>query len=158
MGSLRFRCALGRSGCSIDKREGDGNTPIGTWRLREAFFRADRLSRPRTGLKIRAIVQQDGWCDAPMDPNYNRLVHHPYPVSAEHLWRDDNLYDLVVVLGFNDTPPIKGRGSAIFLHCARDDYAPTQGCVAISRRDLVRLLAELDSQSLFRIGSIQGGR
>lgn len=150
-GSMRFRCALGRTGSKIGKREGDGASPIGTWRLRESFYRADRIARPRTGLTLRAIDRQDGWCDASRDRNYNRWVSHPYPASAEHLWRDDGLYDIVVVLGYNDAPHINGRGSAIFLHCAREGFPPTQGCIAIARRDLIRLMAYLGPQTRLQI-------
>ncbi|HEX7760428.1 MAG TPA: L,D-transpeptidase family protein, partial [Caulobacteraceae bacterium] len=87
------------------------------------------------------IAPSDGWCDAPADPAYNRPVTLPYPASAEHLWREDHVYDLIVVLGHNDDPPVAGMGSAIFLHLARPDYAPTEGCVALSRPDLERVLA-----------------
>jgi L,D-peptidoglycan transpeptidase YkuD (ErfK/YbiS/YcfS/YnhG family) len=142
-GWQRMRCALGKSGRQARKREGDGATPIGSWSLREAFYRTDRLGRPRTGLALRAVTATDGWCDDPGDRNYNRRVEHPYRVSAEHLRRGDGLYDIIVVLGYNDRPCIKGRGSAIFLHCAHDGYAATQGCIAIERRDLVRLMGRL---------------
>lgn len=151
VGGLRFRCSVGRAGCKIAKREGDGASPIGTWQLREAYYRADRMTRPRTGLMLRATNRNDGWCDAIPDRNYNRLIAHPYPASAEHLWRDDGLYDIVVVLGYNDAPRVKGRGSAIFLHCAREGYQPTQGCIALARRDLIRLLAILTRNTQLQI-------
>ena len=92
-------------------------------------------------MPLRAIAPDDGWCDAPDDVNYNRPVKLPYPASAETMWRDDHLYDLVAVLGYNDRPVVPGKGSAIFLHLARPDYAPTQGCVAVSRADLEDLLS-----------------
>lgn len=140
IGGLRIPCALGRTGCRMHKREGDGATPRGSWKVREAFYRADRVARPSTTLKLRAIKPNDGWCDAENDPNYNRQITHPYGTSAEHLWRDDELYDIIVVLGYNDGPRVKGKGSAIFLHCARPDYSPTQGCIAVARANLIRLL------------------
>jgi L,D-peptidoglycan transpeptidase YkuD (ErfK/YbiS/YcfS/YnhG family) len=143
MGYLHIPCALGRTGCRMQKSEGDGATPRGAWAVREAFFRADRLPRPATALNLRAIQQSDGWCDGARDANYNRHITHPYKASAEHLWREDGLYDVIVVLGYNDKPPIKGKGSAIFLHCARPDFAPTQGCIAIARADLIKLLPRL---------------
>ena len=150
-GHQRVRCALGRAGSRVLKREGDGASPVGSWPLREVFFRPGRLARPRTQLPLRAIARSDGWCDAPRDRNYNRRIRHPYPASAEHLWRIDGLYDIVVVLGTNDAPRVHGCGSAIFLHCARDDYAPTQGCIAVRRSDLVRLLARLRRGTRLRI-------
>jgi L,D-peptidoglycan transpeptidase YkuD (ErfK/YbiS/YcfS/YnhG family) len=131
-GWQRFPCALGRTGSRVSKREGDGASPVGAWPVREAFYRADRLTRPRCGVPLKRIGPNDGWCDGPSDRAYNRHVRHPYRASAEHLFRADGLYDVIVVLGYNDRPAIKGRGSAIFLHCARPDYAPTQGCIAIA--------------------------
>jgi L,D-peptidoglycan transpeptidase YkuD (ErfK/YbiS/YcfS/YnhG family) len=142
-GGLRLPCALGRSGRRVVKREGDGATPIGSFAVREAFYRADRLARPRTALPLRPIGVLDGWCDDPLDRNYNRRVRHPYPASAERLWRSDRLYDLVVVLGYNDRPRIAGRGSAIFMHVAGPGFAPTAGCIALRLPDLKRLLEEI---------------
>jgi L,D-peptidoglycan transpeptidase YkuD (ErfK/YbiS/YcfS/YnhG family) len=142
-GPLRLPCALGRSGRRALKREGDGATPIGSFAIREAFYRADRLARPPTALPLRPIGLSDGWCDDPLDRNYNRRVRHPYPTSAERLWRSDHLYDLVVVLGYNDRPRVAGRGSAIFMHVAGPGFAPTAGCIALCLPDLQRLLEEV---------------
>lgn len=139
-GARRMRCALGRTGISTQKREGDGATPAGAFPLRRVFYRADREPRPRTALGCQPIAPSDGWCDAPADSAYNRLVVLPYPASAETLWRDDRLYDLMVVLGYNDAPVIPGQGSAIFLHLATADFAPTAGCVALARDDLLTVL------------------
>jgi len=139
----RAKAALGKGGLkpAAEKREADGASPIGAWPLRKVLWRPDRGSRPQTALPVEAIGPEDGWCDAPLDPAYNRPVTLPYPVSAERMWRDDDLYDLVVVLGHNDDPVIPGAGSAIFLHLARPDYGPTEGCVALARADLEALLA-----------------
>jgi L,D-peptidoglycan transpeptidase YkuD (ErfK/YbiS/YcfS/YnhG family) len=139
-----FRCALGRSGVieALAKREGDGATPAGSWPLRRVLYRPDRLDAPATRLPVTAIKPEDGWCDAPRDAAYNRPVTLPYRASAERLWREDRLYDLVVVLGHNDDPVIAERGSAIFLHVARPDHAPTEGCVALAQADLLAVLAE----------------
>lgn len=135
-----FPCAIGSGGLTARKTEGDGGTPIGRWSLREVFYRADRRPRPQTRLPARPIVPTDGWCDAPQDRNYNRIVTLPYPASAEHLWRDDHLYDLIVVLGYNDRPRIQGRGSAIFMHLARSGFPPTEGCLALEEHHLRLLL------------------
>lgn len=102
-------------------------------------------------LPLRQLRPTDGWCDAPQDRNYNRRVVRPYPASAERLWREDGLYDVVVVLGCNDVPRVRGRGSAIFLHVARPGYAPTEGCVAIALPDLVRVLVRLRRGDVIRI-------
>jgi L,D-peptidoglycan transpeptidase YkuD (ErfK/YbiS/YcfS/YnhG family) len=137
----RVRAALGKGGLSVAKREGDGATPIGVFALRRVLYRADRLPMPHTGLPVSAIHPSDGWSDDPRDMLYNQAVPLPHPHSHERLWRDDGLYDLVVPLGYNDDPPVSGLGSAIFLHCARPDYGPTEGCVAIAVSDLLTLLA-----------------
>jgi len=136
------RCALGKGGVTPAdaKREGDGMSPLGVWPIRRLLYRPDR-GAPPTALPLAPIGSDDGWCDDPADPAYNRPVTLPYPASAERMWRDDGVYDLVVVLGHNDEPPVAGLGSAIFLHLARDGYAPTEGCVALARPDLEALLA-----------------
>lgn len=143
IGNLEVRCALGKGGLkpAALKQEGDGASPIGAWPLRRVLYRPDRLTAPRTGLPVQPMAPDDGWCDDPNDPNYNRSVKHPYSASAERLWREDPVYDIVAVLGHNDDPVRPGRGSAIFLHLARPDYAPTEGCVALARADLEALLA-----------------
>ena len=140
-----MRCALGRGGIVGEKREGDGATPAGNFPLRVVFYRADRLPAPEAGLPVKSIWETDGWCDDPESADYNRLVDLPHPARHEFLWRDDGLYDLVVVIGYNDDPPIPGRGSAIFLHLAKPDLAPTEGCVALAREDLLALLKACDA-------------
>jgi L,D-peptidoglycan transpeptidase YkuD (ErfK/YbiS/YcfS/YnhG family) len=135
-----MRCSVGRSGFIRNKREGDGGTPIGTWPVRRVFYRADKIAKPETKLRLVEIGPADGWCDAPNDPNYNRLVKLPYPASAEDMWRDDDIYDVVVELGYNDDPVVPGKGSAIFLHLARKDYSPTAGCVAVALKDMRAIL------------------
>lgn len=139
-GPVKIPCSIGRSGRQFRKREGDGATPRGSWRPVCVYYRADRIARPRAVLPVRALRPSDGWCDAPGDRNYNRFVSHPYPASAERLWREDGLYDLIVVLDHNQTPRVHGLGSAVFLHCAGPRIAPTEGCVAVPRAALVRLI------------------
>lgn len=138
IGGRMTRAVLGKGGCkpAADKREGDGATPLGTWPIRAVLYRPDKGAPPRTDLPSAAIEPGDGWCDAPADPAYNRPVALPYPASAESLWRDDDLYDLVVILGHNDQPVVPNLGSCIFVHLRRPDLGPTEGCVALSRRDL----------------------
>ncbi len=142
-----WRCALGATGVRTDKREGDGATPAGRFALRHVFYRADRIARPVCGLPMAALSPSDGWCDDPADTAYNRAVKLPYPASCERLWRGDTVYDLIVVLGHNDDPPFSGAGSAVFVHCARPDYAATEGCVAFAADDLLTLLAGFDADS-----------
>jgi L,D-peptidoglycan transpeptidase YkuD (ErfK/YbiS/YcfS/YnhG family) len=154
-----FPCAIGRGGVGAKRGEGDGITPVGRWPVRRVLYRPDRLAPPATALPVAAIAPDDGWCDDPQDPaNYNRPVKKPYAGSHEDLWRDDRLYDLIVVLGFNDDPPVAGAGSAIFVHVARPDFAPTQGCVALSGAALHITLRTLMPQSHIEVrGSSVGG-
>jgi len=106
-------------------------------------------------LPTRPLRLEDGWCDAPHDRNYNRLVRHPYPASAERLWRADGLYDVLVVLDYNASPRVRGKGSAIFMHVARSGYAPTEGCIALTRGHLVRLLERLGFCATVRVGMVK---
>jgi L,D-peptidoglycan transpeptidase YkuD (ErfK/YbiS/YcfS/YnhG family) len=138
-------CALGRSGIvSNDKKaEGDGATPAGTWPLRRVLYRPDRLSEPATDLTTKAISPKDGWCDDPADPLYNKPTDLPYPASAEKLWREDELYNVCVILGHNDDPVVAHKGSAIFFHVAKEKervFCATEGCVALPQSELIRVL------------------
>ena len=150
-GPRTVRCVLGPPGMTRNKREGDGATPVGTWPLRCVFYRPDRTARPRTGLPVYRIGPDDGWCDDPRDGHYNRPVKLPYPASAEALWRDDHLYDLIVVLGHNDAPVRPGAGSCIFFHLMRSDRSPTEGCVAIDRKDMLALLEQCGPNTVMQI-------
>jgi L,D-peptidoglycan transpeptidase YkuD (ErfK/YbiS/YcfS/YnhG family) len=155
MGWQRLPCALGRAGWRAMKREGDGATPVGCFALRRLYYRPDRLRRPRTGLPVSPLRPEDGWCDAVGDRNYNRKIKHPYPASAERLWRDDGLYDLVVALDHNTRPRVQGAGSAVFLHIARPGYLPTAGCIALARPHLLRLLEAVRRGTAVCIGPVE---
>jgi len=146
-------CTLGRGGIRVDKREGDGASPVGCFPVRQVFYRADRMAKPATHLPCAAIARDDGWCDAPADPAYNRKVRLPYPASAETMWRDDAVYDIVVVLGHNDDPIVPGAGSAIFLHLMREDGGPTEGCVGVDRALALELVRALGPEDRICIGA-----
>ncbi|WP_421725641.1 L,D-transpeptidase family protein [Bauldia sp.] len=139
--SLTARCAVGRGGLAKRKREGDGATPIGAHRLVALLYRPDRVRRPVTALPIAPLKPNSGWCDDPGDHRYNRPIRLPYPGRHEKLWRKDNLYDLLVILDYNLDRPRPGAGSAIFLHLAAPDFAPTAGCIAVTETTMRRLLA-----------------
>ena len=136
-----FRTAIGRGGRAPQKQEGDGATPIATLPLRRVLYRADRLARPRCAVPAMPLAPHDGWCDDPADRAYNTLVRLPFDARHEALWRGDPVYDVIGILGWNDQPVIRGHGSAIFLHVARPDYSPTEGCIALALADLRTALA-----------------
>ena len=137
-----------------DKVEGDAATPVGEFPLRHIYFRNDRLVLPKVQLPARPITKRDGWCDDPRSPAYNRLVRIPNDWSHEKMWREDGLYDLLVVVGYNDDPPEGEWGSAIFLHVARPDYAATRGCVAFARDDLLELVTLIGPETRLKVLSI----
>jgi len=139
-----FECALGRGGRSLKKTEGDGITPIGSWPVRQVLYRPDRLEEPVCKLPLQALSPNDGWCDDPKHEDYNQFVQLPHPASCENLWRTDHVYDLIVTLGYNDDPVVAGTGSAIFFHVAKDNYKPTEGCVAIRLEELLDILKRLE--------------
>ena len=154
LGERRWRCTVGAGGIREDKVEGDAATPVGEFPLRRIYYRNDLVILPKVSLPARPIGEHDGWCDDPRSPSYNRLVNIPNEWSAEKMWREDGLYDLVVVVGYNDDPPEGEWGSAIFLHIARDDYAGTQGCVAFSREDLLELVTLIGPETKIEVLSI----
>jgi L,D-peptidoglycan transpeptidase YkuD (ErfK/YbiS/YcfS/YnhG family) len=139
-GTLKVPCALGRSGRNFRKREGDGASPVGIWSLRQIYYRGDRLVRPQSKIAVLPIRAGWGWCETPGDRNYNRRVNLPYATAHEDLKRPDHLYDIVVETGHNQRPRIQGRGSAIFFHLARENLAPTAGCIAVTLKDMQKVL------------------
>jgi len=143
-----YKGALGKSGVVRNKKEGDLATPVGCFQIREIFYRSDRLSKPETVLPVRPLEKNDGWCDDIENSSYNKLVKLPYDADHERMWREDHLYDIVVVLGYNDEPVISGKGSGIFMHVAREAYSPTVGCVALAQTDLLEILKAADDNTL----------
>jgi L,D-peptidoglycan transpeptidase YkuD (ErfK/YbiS/YcfS/YnhG family) len=154
LGDDAFRCAIGKTGATKDKREGDGKTPLGVFPLREVFYRPDRVTLPplHPSFKVTAITPDMGWCDDASHPSYNLPVTLPFPASHETLWREDGRYDIIVPLGYNDSPVVAGKGSAIFFHLASADYQSTEGCVAISHADMLSVLPRLQAGMLMEIG------
>ena len=137
-----MECALGRSGVRANKREGDGATPVGIFRLLEVRYRSDRIPAVTTALPVSELTPTEGWCDDPKHRDYNRSVALPHPARCELLWRDDALYDLLAVSNYNYSPVTPGLGSAIFLHVAGDGFPATEGCIAFSVENLVGILAD----------------
>ena len=150
IGNLTTRCALGKSGIGILKREGDGKTPLGAMEVLFGFYRHDHWPVMARAPWLHRVNASLGWCDAPQDINYNRAVLRPYPASHEILARDDILYDCVFVLNWNMKTRIRNRGSAIFMHIARENYPPTEGCIAVSKPDMIRLMRVLEPGVLIK--------
>jgi L,D-peptidoglycan transpeptidase YkuD (ErfK/YbiS/YcfS/YnhG family) len=143
IGSFTMACALGKNGIGILKREGDGKTPLATMEVLFGFYRPGRWPMMSRQPWLFPVGQNQGWCDAPYDRNYNRAVPRPYPASHEKLARDDSLYDCVIVLNWNMNARAQNRGSAIFVHVAKQGYQPTEGCIALSRHDMIQLVSRI---------------
>ena len=143
----RYTCTIGENGFTDTPKEGGKATPLGVYALRECWYRADRLQKPKTSLPLKVINENDGWCDDPAHPDYNRHVKLPFSALHETLWRAEHIYDIIVPIGFNDNPVIPGKGSAIFFHLAKPDYSPTLGCVAIALPDMLEILLKIDKAS-----------
>jgi L,D-peptidoglycan transpeptidase YkuD (ErfK/YbiS/YcfS/YnhG family) len=151
-GPLALPVALGRGGIKANKREGDGGTPRGVFRLKRLWWRSDRARRPPTRLPVRPIRSDDGWCEDPRDRHYNEPMRLPANHPGDRLWREDRLYDFIIELDHNTRPRIAGRGSAVFVHVARPAFAPTAGCVALKTDALRRLIARVGPRTQIRIG------
>ena len=147
-GDLVFDCALGKTGVTTTKREGDHATPAGRFPLRQLFYRPDKFTEPPVcAIPMQEVEMLDGWCDAPEHDLYNQYVRLPFGASHEQLWRDDEVYNLVIVLGYNDDPVVPSAGSCIFMHVARENFAPTEGCVALAQDDLLTLLSSIEKST-----------
>jgi L,D-peptidoglycan transpeptidase YkuD (ErfK/YbiS/YcfS/YnhG family) len=149
-GDKTYPCAIGRSGFipAGKKEEGDGATPTGQYQLHKIFYRPDKVKCPKAGkLPVHKITPHDGWCDDPNHASYNQHIKMPFEASHEHLWRSDDIYNIVIEISHNQEPSIPRKGSAIFLHVARKNYTPTKGCIALSQENLEEVLNFLDEQS-----------
>jgi len=151
-GEISIPVALGRGGILANKREGDGGTPRGIFHPRQLWWRADRHARPKTHLAVRAIRPDDAWCENPRDRHYNRPIRLERDQAGDRLTRDDHLYDFIVEIDHNTTPRVGGRGSAVFLHLARDNFGPTAGCVSMTKSAMLRLLRRLGPETRIEIG------
>jgi L,D-peptidoglycan transpeptidase YkuD (ErfK/YbiS/YcfS/YnhG family) len=151
-GGRTIQLALGRGGVRANKREGDGGTPTGTFHPMRLWWRADRHPRPRTLLPVRAIQSEDAWCEDPNDRHYNRPIRLERGRSGDRLRREDHLYDFIVEIDHNTRPRVTGRGSAVFLHLARENFGPTAGCVSMTKPAMLQLLQRLGPRTKIVIG------
>jgi L,D-peptidoglycan transpeptidase YkuD (ErfK/YbiS/YcfS/YnhG family) len=149
--NLKFKCSLGKNGVTKNKIEGDKCTPSGTYRLKQVFYRADRIKKFSTNIKKIKIKKNMGWCDDSSSKRYNQLIRVPTKFSHEKLYRKDGIYDIIVVLNYNMNPVIKKKGSAIFMHIAKKNYSKTLGCIGLKKSDLLEILNKLKKNNKIKI-------
>jgi L,D-peptidoglycan transpeptidase YkuD (ErfK/YbiS/YcfS/YnhG family) len=148
---LKFQCAFGKSGIGKKVREGDSITPRGVFKLVKVFYRADKIKNLRIPIKKIKIKKNMGWCDDPKSTFYNQLIKLPSNFGYEKLYRSDRLYDLIVVLNYNLNPIIKNKGSAIFIHVSKKSFKKTEGCIAVNKKDLIKLLSIIKKNTKIKI-------
>ena len=148
-----YRCAIGRNGLTDDKLEGDLCTPIGLFYFNKIYYRADRLGEINFLIDSATIKENDGWCDDKRNSLYNQYIRFPFAGSAEHLYRKDNIYDIICVMNYNTSPVIAGKGSAIFLHVAQPKFTGTEGCVAVEKNILLEIATNISKNSTITIES-----
>ena len=149
--NLKFRCALGKAGVNEKKIEGDNITPKGTFKIIKIYYRPDKIKKIKTLIKKIKIKKNMGWCDDSNSRFYNKQIKLPTKVSHERLYRRDNLYDLIAVLNYNTSPIIKNKGSAIFLHIAKNSYQKTKGCIALKKEHLIKIISEFKRNTKIKI-------
>ena len=147
----KLRCSIGKRGISIEKKEGDKRTPKGEFRLKYILYRKDRVFDIQTTLKKIKIDKNMGWCDDPKSIYYNKIIKYPFKYRSEKLWRRDNIYDIIIIIDYNLKPVIKNKGSAIFLHIAKKNYQPTDGCIAVSKKNIKLLLSKINKKTKIKI-------
>jgi L,D-peptidoglycan transpeptidase YkuD (ErfK/YbiS/YcfS/YnhG family) len=145
--NYKLRCAVGKRGITYNKKEGDQKTPRGTFKLKYIFYRKDRIPNFKTKLKKKIIRKLTGWCDDSKSKYYNKVIKFPFKKSAEKIWLKENIYDVVIVIDYNLKPVIKNKGSAIFLHISKKNYASTRGCLAVKKKDMMLLVSRIDNKS-----------
>jgi L,D-peptidoglycan transpeptidase YkuD (ErfK/YbiS/YcfS/YnhG family) len=145
--NLKFKCALGKAGVGKKKVEGDNITPKGTFQIVKIYYRSDRIKNIYSKIKLFKINNKMGWCDDPNSKKYNQLIKLPSKYTHEKLYRQDNVYDLVIVLNYNMIPIIKNKGSAIFIHVAKKNYKKTAGCVALKKKHLLKLIENIKNKT-----------
>jgi L,D-peptidoglycan transpeptidase YkuD (ErfK/YbiS/YcfS/YnhG family) len=150
--NLRFRCAIGKSGIKKKVKEGDNITPKGKFKILKIYYRSDRIKKFSTNIKVIKIKKNMGWCDDPKSSLYNKQINIPFSFSYEKLYRQDHLYDLVLVLNYNTSPIKKNKGSAIFFHIAKKSYKKTKGCIALEKFDLINLISKIKKNTIIKIG------
>jgi L,D-peptidoglycan transpeptidase YkuD (ErfK/YbiS/YcfS/YnhG family) len=149
--NFRFRCALGKAGIGKKKIEGDNITPKGLYKIVKIYYRKDRIKKISSKFELIKITKNIGWCDDPNSEKYNQIINLPTKYSYEKLYRKDNVYDLILVLNYNMNPVIKNKGSAIFIHVAKKNYQSTQGCIALKKINLIKLISKINKNIKIKI-------
>ena len=149
--NYKVKCAIGKRGIGIKKREGDLITPKGIFKIKEIFYRKDRIKNLSTKIRKIIIKKNMGWCDDPNSKKYNQLIRYPFKFNSERLYRSDNIYDIIIVLNFNMSPVKKNKGSAIFIHIAKNKFSSTKGCIALKKNELKKMIKFLTKTTLVKI-------
>jgi L,D-peptidoglycan transpeptidase YkuD (ErfK/YbiS/YcfS/YnhG family) len=149
--NFKFRCALGKAGIGEKKREGDNVTPTGTFKIVKIYYRSDRIKKISSKFRTIEITKNMGWCDDPNSKNYNQLINLPSKYGHEKLFKKNNIYDIIVVLNYNMKPVVKNKGSAIFIHVAKKNYQPTQGCISLKKNDLLKILSKINKNIKIKV-------
>jgi len=151
--NYKVKCALGKRGIGKKKKEGDFVTPMGLFKIKYLLYRKDKIKKIKTKLKKIAIRKNMGWCDDPKSSQYNKLIRLPHNYNYEKLYKKNNIYDIVLVLDYNMSPIKKNKGSAIFIHVARNNYNDTEGCVAIRKVNLLKIIKEITNKTKVKISN-----
>jgi len=149
--NLKYRCALGKSGIKKKKKEGDNVTPSGVFKIIKIYYRADKIKKIISPIKKIQIKKNMGWCDDSKSNFYNQQINLPSKFGYEKLYRNDNLYDLIIVINYNMNPIIKNKGSAIFIHVAKNYYKKTKGCIALKKKNLIELISSIKKNTKIKI-------
>ena len=149
--NYKVKCALGKRGIGNKRREGDFITPKGNFKIKYILYRKDRIKRIQSKIKKIIIKKNLGWCDDPLSKNYNKLIKIPSEYNYEKLYKKDNVYDIILVLNYNMNPVVKNKGSAIFIHVTKANYKKTEGCVAIKKVHLLKIIKELKNNTKIKI-------
>ncbi len=149
--NYKAKCAVGKRGIGYKRKEGDLITPKGKYKIKYILFRKDRVKKIQSKIKKIVIRKNMGWCDDPKSKNYNKIIKLPSEYNFEKLYRKENIYDIILVLNYNMNPIVKNKGSAIFIHVAKRNYNKTEGCVAIKKKSLLKIIKELKNNTLVKI-------
>ena len=147
----KVKCAVGKRGIGLKKKEGDFITPVGQYKIRYLLYRKDRIKKIQTKLRKIIIKKNIGWCDDPKSQKYNKLINLPFNYSYEKLFIKENIYDIILVLNYNMNPVKKNKGSAIFIHIAKKNYKKTKGCIAIKKTELLEIIRKIKINTKVRI-------